>query len=406
MKLGTSKWGNRPGLGLLSLSPSITEAQYIYLGAFDLRATAHRCVMGGFTPSGGVWSIKQDGATSLLTGARRDTPSGFSMSFKVLFDNETDANAFRYYCVQMAKDADIALFVRDNSWYFRVWGISLKQMPIDEACSIDYTDFMYEVICHLYSPYTYQIPSSSWYSANASLPQECGHLTNIGHYENTFQSLQATCHYNGAHVKALVLSVQGNSDTLTICDEALSDEIWELRGEDNQLFEEYNAVFTSLAIMQIDASGTYTKGSGNWMAIASGQYAIWKLSGPHPLRYPVKMTADLHLVAGSPVVEISSDGISWEAVLTSADFTTTGIAKEYVLNHSEFMTNCYIRFSCLAAGSSMVCGALKLECERWIEADSIPTIPIGTSRTATLSATGGSMLVDIMASFRNIRHMI
>jgi hypothetical protein len=409
MKIGTNRMGRRPGLGLLALSTAITQAQYIYLGSYDLRGI----VYGGFRFSDGMWAIKQDGAVSLQTGARRDSPKGFWCAFNVMFTNEEDSNAFRYYCVQNAEDSNIAFFVRDYSWFFRVWGVGLRQLPIDEGSPMDYLYSMYEVVLYFYSPYTYQVPAATWYTNNATLPQQSPPLANLGHYETSLQSLRVVCHYNAAHVKALTMNVQGG-EALTITDEALSEEVWELNGETNQLYETFIDAMASISQFNQDVPVAQRVGtidySSSKLRLNNAASAYWILSGPNQVKNPIVMTADLSLDAGGATglayVEISSNGQSWETALTQADFES-GQA-EYVLEDTEYKKNIYVRFRNASgtSGKYLRIGYLKFEVERWVEDASIPTVPVGYSKAAILDATGGSKLVDVLAYFRSIRHMV
>jgi hypothetical protein len=291
----------RPGIGERNIPTAANAGQFILLGSWDLRATWYRGVWGGFNFTGGIWNVKQDGASTLLTGARLDTPSGFSCSFKVYFTDKEDAQRFRAYCVDNNENSDIAFFVRDTNWFFKVWGITIKQSSIDVDSPTDYQYYFYDVTVYFYSPYAYENPAKIWQTPSCTLPQNSGPLANVGHYDRSFDKLQIIAHYAlEAHVHDLSLSIQ-SSESLILCSLALSDELWDLRGNDNYLLETYTDAFVSGIQWEhdttISAGGAATFSSSH-IKLNNGQSAYYRLSGPLPIQKPIKMTADLSLDSG------------------------------------------------------------------------------------------------------------
>ncbi|MCK9569721.1 hypothetical protein M0R72_12330 [Candidatus Pacearchaeota archaeon] len=132
--------------------------QYVKLGTFDL--TDH--IASEIKPSGGTWKAKQDGGVSLVTNAIKDTPSGASYAFKVVFDNDNDASDFLKYCFPYSPDspdfdedvgADLDLYVRNADWHLKVWSVMV--VPTDQNNEpTDHTLYFYDVYCYLYSPYS------------------------------------------------------------------------------------------------------------------------------------------------------------------------------------------------------------------------------------------------------------
>jgi len=131
---------------------------YIRLGTFDLTGK----VYDDIKQPGGYFDIKQDGATSLITGARKGDPKGSSCSFFVCFDAEAAAKAFLAYVAPYSPEdpdfdetegADIDLYVRTADWKFKVWGVVTKAAPLNKQPT-DYLQYCYDVTCYLYSPYS------------------------------------------------------------------------------------------------------------------------------------------------------------------------------------------------------------------------------------------------------------
>lgn len=389
-------------------------SQFMQLGTFDL--TDH--IYGEIKPTGGSWKIKQDGATSLWTSARKDSPDGTSYTFTVVFggDNaEDDASDFLLYCAPYGPDdpdfdedvgADIALYIRTPDWFYTVWGVVVKPTAIGKQ-PLDYTQYMYDVTCYLYSPYSYARRPTNWTQASiTSLPQTKTTSNRNGHIASAFDSLAITCTYHSAHVKNLVHSI--GSTSLTITDEALSDEIWELKGNENTILETYEDLITSDTKFNQD-----TVGDGAWTSyysciyISSGQSFYYKLSGPNPAKYPVKMTAVIFSdnAANLLSVDVSSDGVTWETVLDDDDVQlntspTGGVEEIFSLAGTEYLTDVYIRFSCLATSpGSLILRSIKFEVERWVEYGAMPQIAAGSTATATVDATTGSEYCNISGNF-------
>jgi hypothetical protein len=191
--------------------------------------------------------------------------------------------------------------------------------------------------------------------------------------------------------------------SLTLATEALSDEIWELKGNENRLLETYEDLFAaSITKFNQDTTRTgtptYNSGAIRMAGAATRVSAYYRLSGPNPARYPVHMWADLTGTYG--IVEISSNTVSWTTVLTTSDFVP-GVVTEYVLSGTEYMTDIYVRFKQDTATTSAYfdIGSVRFEVERWIECGAVPVIAAGQSATAAVDATTGSESVDIDGEF-------
>lgn len=393
-------------------------SQFMKLGTYDLTDK----VYGSFTPTGGTWKIKQDGATSLQTGARKDVPEGTSYTFSVVFTEDDDASDFLAYCYQYNPDspdfdedvgADIALYIRTQDWYYRVWAVVIKPVAQNKQ-PMDYVQYCYDVICYLYSPYSRSRRPATWTKATiTSLPETKSISNRKGHLASAIDSLQVTCRYDAAHVKNLVhkmTSSAGVITSLTLATEALTDEIWELEGNDNRLLETYEDLFpASITKFEQDTTRTgtptYNSGAIRMAGAATRVSAYYRLSGPNPALYPVVLTADLTGTYG--IVEISDDAVSWTTVLTTADFVP-GVVTEYVLSGTEYMTDIYVRFKQDTATTSAYfdIASIKFEVTRWIEYGAVPSIAAGQSATAAVDATIGSESVDIDGEFYQRRTFV
>ena len=385
-------------------------SMYCFLGTQDLRG----CVYGGFTPSGGFWEVKQDGATSLRTGARLDSVKGCYYNFDVVFSNERRAAAFMLYCAGKQSDADINLYIRSSKWYYKVWGVSVKPKPICKDGPMDYTQYVFEVTCYLYSPYAYSTAVRTWAGTNVAPPQTSANLANSGHIGMSPENLKVTCPYTSSlHVTNLRLVNKTTSDYLYLCYYALSNEIWTLYGPNNRLVEQYSDTIASHTQFDQDTtrSGTINY-SGGAMCFQNAAYAYYLLSGPNRTRYPVKMTADLSLdsggVTGKAYVEIaSSTSGPWTVVLDEDDFETGSY--EYVLSGTEYMTDVYVRIrnDSGTTGKYLRLGSISFYAERYVPPDEIPSIAPGKSEKMELHAHSAATLITFVSSWRLARlHMI
>jgi hypothetical protein len=362
-------------------------AMYCFLGTQDLRGK----VYGGFKPSGGFWEIKQDGATSLRTGARLDSVKGCYYTFDVIFSTQAQAADFMLYCAGKQEDANIALFIRSNAWYYKVWGVQVKPKPICQDSPMDYLYYMYEVICYLYSPYAYSAAPQKWDGTNVYPVQQSANLANSGHIGMPPEKLAVRCPYTSPlHVTNLRLVHYETSKYIYLCYYALTNEVWTLYGPDHLLIEQYTDAIASETQFKQDTvrSGTVSY-SGGAMCFHDAAYAIYRLSGPNPTRVPVKMTATLSLdsggATGKAYVEIASSVSGpWTVVLDEDDFVSG--YQEYVLQGTEYMTDIYVRFRNASGttGKYLRLGDITFYAERAIQTGNVPEIETGASQKMAL----------------------
>lgn len=375
--------------------------QYIFLGDLDLRDA----VYGPFKMTGFQWKIKQDGASSLWTGGRKDKPDGSHISFSVCFDNEAEAHQMLQYLYPYTPDspafdedegAGIPLYIRTDQWYYDVWAVNIKPAEMGKQ-PMDYIQYCYEVDCFLQSPYSHARYAQQWTATNQSLNETFTINNRLGHIPSSMESLEVTCLYNAAKVATLALNYGGASQTLATATNY--NEVWELIGNENRLLQTYEDTITAGTIWAIDWNGDGTFDTDH-IELDNGESAYIRLSGPNPLRYPVTMTADLSLdsggATGEATVSISPDAITWTEVLDEDDFASG--SAEYTLQGSEYLTDCYVKLLCTSgtSGKYLNVGSIKFECERWIEYGA-PTVTANATATATLTGTGN---VTIDGQFR------
>lgn len=379
---------------------------YCYLGTQDLRGK----VYGGFKFPGGFWEVKQDGATSLRTGARLDTPKGSQCAFDVIFSTEAQADAFMLYCTGKQENANIKLYTRSSEWYHTVWGVVVKPKPICQDSPMDYLYYMYEVVCYLYSPYAYAASAQSWGGTSVAPPQYSANLANAGHIGMPPESLKVTCPYTaGLHVTNLKLVNVATSAYLYLFNYALTDELWTLYGQENKLIEEYYDAIASATQFNQDTvrSGTITFLT-TAMLFQNAAYAIYRLSGPNPTKSPVKMTAILSLdsggATGKAYVEIASSASGpWTVVLDKDDFVSG--SNEYVLQGTEYMTDIYVRFRNASgtSGKYLRLGAIAFYAERTIQTGSVPEIAAGATQKMALYAGSAETKITFTSTWRPAR---
>ena len=201
--------------------------------------------------------------------------------------------------------------------------------------------------------------------------------------------------YNSGRAAALTVAI-ADSETLILATQCNSAETWELIGNQNKLLQTYIDAITAGTQWGRDWTGSGTFDTDH-IELNNAQAAYIRLSGPHQINKPIKMTADLSLDSGGATgqasVQISPDTVQWTTVLDQDDFES-GTA-EYTLRGSEYMTNCYVRLVCTSgtSGKYMNIGSIKFEVERWIEDGAVPIVAAGATKTMTVSATGGAIAV-------------
>lgn len=377
-------------------------SQYIYLGDMDLTDR----VYSEFKHSGFAWKVKQDGASSLWTGGRKDQPEGSNIAFSVAFDSAEEAHQFIQYLYQYNPDspafdedvgACIRLYIRTSDWYYDVWAVNIKPGVINKS-PLDYTLYQYDLTCYLQSPYSKSRNPQQWTASNQALNETFSVNNRLGHIPSSFESLEVTTLYNSGLVSSLALNF--GSTSLPLATACLTNEKWELIGNENRLLETYEDTITSGTQWSQDWTGTGEAFDTDHMELDEGESQYIRLSGPNPLRYPVTMTADLSLdsggATGKAYVYISPDAVTWTEVLDQDDFGTG--STEYTLQGSEYLTDCYVKLYCNSgtAGKFLNIGSIKFECERWIEYGA-PTVAANATATATLTGTGN---VTIDGQFR------
>ena len=373
--------------------------RYVRLGEIDL----FDILTAPITFSGGIFEVKQEGISSLETGAYEGAPKGTSAKFEVTIWDELRAAEFRAYCVANRKEVDLRFFTRDRGWYYRIWGISIEPGKAQEG-PMGYLMYRYNVTCYLWSPFTYAVIGTLWNGSNLSLPQSSPAMSNlVGHYSSSFESLAVTCYYDSGHVKALTLA-NAAGDSCVLVTESLSSEVWELQANKYRLLETYEDPITSATIWDRDTVGDGTFDTDH-IRLNNLEKAYYVLSGPHKSLYPVVMTADLSLdsggATGKALIETSEDGLSWETALDQADFVS-GVY-EYTLKNTNNLGDIYVRFNCNSgtSGKYLKIGSVKFEVDRRIELDIIPEVEPGESSVFTLSCNEASGdLVSIDGIFR------
>jgi len=283
---------------------------------------------------------------------------------------------------------DIDLYLRTDDWHHRVWGVTVKAAPLNKEV-MDYMQFGYEVVCYLYSPYSDAATPQAIAQSGVDMDNSDGHMASA-------PDLEVICSYNSGRAAALTVAIE-DGESLILATQANSAETWELIGNENKLLQTYEDPIAAGTQWGRDWLGSGTFDTDH-IELNNGQSAYILLSGPHPTRKPIKMTADLSLDAGGATgeayVQISSDGQAWETVLDQDDFVSGSY--EYSIPEAMYKTNCYIRLYCVSgtSGKYLNIGSIKFEVERWIEYGAVPVVAAGATKAMTVSATGGVIAVS------------
>jgi len=238
----------------------------------------------------------------------------------------------------------------------------------------------------------YKYAPSSW----ALQTRDIVFADNSGGHMASAPDLEVACGYNSGRAANVTVAI-ADSETLILATQANSAETLELFGDKNKIIQTYEDPISAGTLWGQDAQAPGASGyvAGNpatgWIQINAGEGPYYVLSGPHQARKPAKLTAALIQDGGVCGVEVSSTGDAWTEVVAGSNFIS-GVATEYVLAGTEYMTDIYVRFHC--ASGLMYIGSVKLEVERWIEYGAVPVVAAGATKLMTVSATGGAIAVN------------
>lgn len=240
---------------------------------------------------------------------------------------------------------------------------------------------------YLYSVHVYQHTMGTVASGFITNP-----FGNDGTVDTPFEKMEITGVYSGSHLtNAVVYLMDGATEEsyIVISDKLLSNEVasLDIYGDLKCSYSDDFLTTTKYNVDKYASSGATC--SGGKVTIASGGYLTYKFSGPHPVRYNSKLVATLNAVAGSPIIQVSSDNLTWNTAVLASQIVNN-IETEYFINGSEKLGDFYVRFYC-PSGATLDIFDIDFETYRDTTYWEIPIIESGETRTLKVIGSGSGI---------------
>jgi hypothetical protein len=260
----------------------------------------------------------------------------------------------------------------------------------------------------LAKPWLYLDLATVWNSGSITLPRTSSDITNNGHYDTPLELLKITGHYSAGYPLGLTYAVMNGVNQISalyLVDKLLSEEIIEL-DEDGILTCSYADDYASSTRWGHDAIQSGCTLASGKVTVASGGYFYYRFRGPWPCLENISLVCKINIIGGSPVIEVSNDGMAtWQTAVATADIGNN-ISKEYFMLGSDHYSDVYVRFRCPTGASMEVEDVSFVACRR-TTGITTPTIAAGTTRQIKISDGAGSThAVSIEATFRERRRAV
>jgi hypothetical protein len=322
-------------------------------------------------------------------------------SFDVYFG--TISEAFDYVNAVRNPDGDLRFYPGDSLRFHKVKSIATERV---KRRGMSY--FVIKTTVYLEKPYLYADMYSEWYLQNqVSLPRTSTDFVNRGHIDMPLEYLRVVGIYYNAYAKGITLAVISGGEEVSsvrLAERLLSDEMIEL-DEDGVLTCTYSDDFSSCTRFTRDTTRSNASCSSGRVTISSSGYVIYELQGTWPLMRSLEMQATLNVLAGSPVIEVSTDNGATYTTAVSRSQIKNNILTTYYLSDTAGYRNVRVRFRC-PSGASLEIYDLKFVAKRRV-GDDLPKIAAGsTSQIQISDDTDSSHKASILARFRAAKYPI
>ena len=176
---------------------------------------------------------------------------------------------------------------------------------------------------------------------------------------------------------------------IPISDELLTDEVASMDIYGNLTCTYEDNYLTTTKFNQDKYASSNATCSGGKVRITTGGYLTYKFYGPHPTLHNSMLTANMNKVAGSPIIQVSSDGVVWKTAVTSAQILNN-IATDYYIDGSEKLGDFYVRFYC-PSGATLDIFDVEFTTIRDTSYYDVPYIPPWEARTIKVTGTGSAV---------------
>lgn len=313
------------------------------------------------------------------------------------------SKAFDYVSAVRNPDGDLRFYPGDSMWFHKVKSVATERV---RRRGMRY--FVIKTTVYLEKPYLYQDVHSEWSLQNqVSLPRTSTDFVNRGHIDMPLEYLRVVGLYYNAYAKGITLAVVSGGEEVSsvrLTERLLSDEMIEL-DEDGVLTCTYSDDFSSCARFSRDTTSSNASCSSGKVTISSNGYVIYELQGTWPLMRSLEMQATLNVLAGSPVIEVSTDNGATYTTVVSRARIKNNVLSTYFLTDTVGYRNVRVRFRC-PSGAGLEIYDLKFVAKRRV-GDDLPKIAAGsTSQIRISDDTDSSHKASILAMFRAAKYPI
>lgn len=324
--------------------------------------------------------------------------SPMEYSFEAHFSQIEDA--FDYVRQMQDSSGDGRFYPGDSAYFHKVRAISTERVKRRSRYM-----FVIKTKVFLEKPYLYSILSTEWTLSQVSLPRTSGDIINRGHIDMPPELVRIVGRYGSAYVKGLRISIMDGVTEISylpLSDRLLSDEVLEL-DEDGRLTCTYSDDYSSCTRFTRDATCSNATCSSGKVTIGNNGHVVYDFRGVWPLMENMKLTATLKVLAGTPAIEISTDGGATYTPVVSGSQIRSGVRATYYLADTVGHKHVLVRFRC-GSSDSLEIDDVEFVGVRRVSASMLPKIAAGSARQIRITDDPDSgHLVDLYVRFREAR---
>ena len=313
---------------------------------------------------------------------------GGQVSFTVLFSTEAERDAFM---LEVNNDSeDLVLYKGRSDRYLKV-----KHVAVESALDEPYRRvWEVDVTCMCEKGWQYHYHNQCSNVGLSLLTYTSSSFYNHGTKETPIEFVIGGGYASPNQVTSIyVKEMDGATEkkSLYVSPQILSKEFVELEAEGAEkpkfyLLHTYEDDFGTATYWQQDTTRSGSTLSGGAVSVAALGYFYYKFQG-HPTVDPIQLEATL-TKTGSPVIQYSTDGATWTNAIEASEIVS-GTKTTYNLEGTEKRSTVYVRFYC-PAGATLSVADVAFSMKRDIsgQADQIPTVQPGESRTLQITGSG------------------
>jgi hypothetical protein len=365
---------------------------YFSLGGYDLNGHVVLPIM----PSGLTRNTSNIGIpTRARCRLSEEGMEPLSYEFQLIFDDKDEADAFRRLVNGLSEN--VAWCGGRSTWYQIAKYVSVSPAEIVD----DLIHYLCNVVLQFENPMLIKLAATTFSKNLAPLPIQSPVFENDGTADAPLSFVFDARYAGGQHLKELALTLYdglAEVSAVLLSNQLLSTERLEF-SEGDTILCTYMENFIDRSKLTLDkcASSGLTEQDG-YVQLAAEGYLTYKFYGPNPTLDNVLLQADFTITAGSPLVQVSTDNVTWKTAIAAVDMQDG--YHSYYLDQSDKIGDFYVRFYC-PVGATLDINFLRFVATRTITPDVEFVIPAGESYSVEISdaATSGHE-VDAAITFQ------